>query len=163
MLDAHPPHFEIEVEVVFSGKLPKQFALLRSLNILLRREVVRNKSYTVSIKDILRSGLFEFLNSDRCGDVICKDKVNLCVYELTRANISYPRMCCKYLFCNGHEPSLLPQNNIIVYLYDRGIDKSRALLKNRNLNTDFPSEAFLWISIIKVVRGQWKAEVKGPI
>ncbi len=102
VLNAHAPNLEVVAEAVLFRELSHQFALLRRLYVLLRREVVGHEGHPFAVEDVPGADLFELGYRYGCSNVVCQQEVHLCVYEFSGHHLLLARVGRQDLFGDVH-------------------------------------------------------------
>ena len=92
VLHAHLPHLEIVFQFLLRGELAQALALLRGPDVLVRREMVRNKRHAGAVEDLFDARLAEFLYGDGRRDVVAQHHVHGALYELAGLYLVQPRV-----------------------------------------------------------------------
>ena len=99
---AHAAHVEEVGEFVFAGEFAADLALHGGLDVLVGSEVVENHHNLVLVEDLVGSGLAEFGNGQRYGDVVAHDHVELRFNELARGHAFESGVRGQYFLSYGH-------------------------------------------------------------
>ena len=82
MLDAHLAHVIKMADAMAAGKFTALLALFCGLDVLVGNEVVQNDGDAVLIKNGVKSGFFKFVDSNRGGNVVAQNDIQLCTDQL---------------------------------------------------------------------------------
>ena len=113
MLHAGLALLKIPGQSLLFGILADRFRVLRRLDVLIRREMIRHEHHLVLVKHMVRH-LFDDRQCHRSGDVICHDHVKLCLDELTCLNRIQSRVSSQYLLCHCHSHWNQPPSYFLV-------------------------------------------------
>ena len=108
VLDAHAPEFEVVGDLVAPRELAQHLALLRGLDVLVGRKMVRDKNHLVAVEDLRRPGPFELLDRQRRRDVVRQRDVDRHADNLPRAHGRQAGFRRQNLFGDGHAHATAP-------------------------------------------------------
>ncbi len=84
MLDAHAADLKIVFDIMFSGEVAHNPALLGRFDIFIWREMVRHEGDPPPVKDLCDTDLLEFFDRDGGRHVVAQDEVDPRLDELAR-------------------------------------------------------------------------------
>ena len=84
MLDSHTTDLEEMRDPLLSRKVPHLLHLLRGLDILRGRVMIRHEHDPVPVEDALRADLLELHDRNRRRDVVSEREIELRRYQLAR-------------------------------------------------------------------------------
>ena len=86
MLYTHFSNFKVVGYLISYSKFTNTFAVFCRFNVLVRHEVIRYKSNLILVKYTIDHHLIHFLNGNWTGDIITKNKIQVCFDQLSGSN-----------------------------------------------------------------------------
>ena len=110
MLDAHAPAIVKVTDLHLGGESAYEGAVARSLNVLVRREMIHNQHDLLRIENRVETVLFHFLDRDGCSDVASHHEIEFRVDEIPCGDAAFSAVCGKDLLgdCHAHGCYLRP-------------------------------------------------------
>jgi len=92
-------------DVVFICEIAHQTALLRRLDILVRRKMIHRQRDAAAVKHMIRPGAFKFIDRNGSGDVVSVNDIKLCLDQLAGLYFTQTRVRSKDFLCHCHSHS----------------------------------------------------------
>ena len=102
MFNAHLPYVKEIHNLMLFRKLSAFQALLRRLNVFVRREVIHYQRNFPVVEHTVKARLFHFADGDRPGDIVRKGKVYICFNQLSGSDRFQPSVMRKNFLRHRH-------------------------------------------------------------
>ena len=105
MLNSHFTHFKVVGYVMFECKFPDTLAMLRTLDILIRYEMIGNQGDLILIEHPVHLHLLHFLYCNGTGNVVSEHQIQIRLDQISGLNPFKSGMSCQDLLrhCHAHK------------------------------------------------------------
>ena len=102
MLDSHLSHIKIVHDIICLGEISHLLHVLRTLDILIRREMIHDQCDLRIVKYCFLFELGKLIDGNRSGNIISKHKIQICLDQVSGVNLRKSGVCSKDLLCHCH-------------------------------------------------------------